>query len=253
MNNNSIIKFHTSYNQTDYLLKKIQEISLICNEYDNISHPFFKDDEYQNSSVYPWLYYAAIDSEIIGFIAPYIIDSYNIEFCEFILPEYRRKKIATQLFSRMISDFTSQCFSCSIIPENNIGKAFLNQIGFKYASTECSMSLFKENFKPFKNELSLNIEKQDDNLIIYGIFDAIEIGQVIISDFDTTVCIHDVEIYEQYGRQGYGLKLLKTTLNYIFKKYDQAILHVTKENLPAYNLYKKIGFITTEILEYYEL
>ncbi len=39
----------------------------------------------------------------------------------------------------------------------------------------------------------------------------------------------------------------------IYKNICQnIILHVTKENVPAYNLYKKLNFITTSEIIYYD-
>lgn len=247
------INFHTSYKQDNDLYNACKEISDFCNTKDLQNNSFFIDDEYDEASDYPWLYYATNNSDIIGFISIYIIDSYNLELCGFVLPKYRRNKVATKLFSMMTADFPSYSFQCSMMPGNNSGKLFVNQMGFEHCSTECSMYLSKEEFIPSNEELSLQVEKQDDGLIIHGHFNMLCVGHVFISDSGSTVCIHDVEIYEKYRGNGYGYKLIMTILNYIFKKYSQVLLHVTKDNIPAHNLYKKVGFKTLETLEYYLL
>lgn len=251
--NTDAIKFHKSFHHAQNLIDTIKEISLTCNQFDNLCNPFFVDDVYKDSSVFPWLYYATDNSKIIGFISIYIIDTYNVEICGFVLPKYRRNKIGTNLFSMMVMDFHSKSFQLSMDVENEIGKTFVSQMGFVYASTECNMQLDKNNYTEFKETLSLTPQKQDGEIIITGIINDKEIGQSIISVFDTTVCIHDVEIYEQYREKGYGYRLIGTLLNHIFEKYNLAILHVTKENTPAYRLYKKIGFVTVQELEYYEI
>ena len=247
------IKFHKCFYQTGKLMDTIKKISLLCNQFDGLHNPFFVEDAYHNSSGFPWLYYATDNSKIIGFISTYVIDAYNVEICGFVLPEYRRNKIGTNLFSMMVMDFRSRSFQLSMDVKNEIGKIFVSQMGFEYAATECSMQLDKNNYIGFNKTLSITPQKQGNEIIITGFVNAKEIGHSIISVFDTSVCIHDVEIYEQYRKKGYGYQLIGTLLNHIFEKYDLAILHVTKENTPAYGLYKKIGFETVQELEYYEL
>ena len=253
MNNNLKINFHKSFQQTECFIASCHKISSACNRFDQQKNPFFIDKEYDSLSGKPWIYYATYDTEIIGFLSVYIIDAYNVEICCFVLPEYRRKKIATNLFSYMVTDYDCQSFQLSIDIGNKIGKAFAIRMGFEYCSTECSMRLDKKNFSEFKDVMSLTPEKQNDEILIRGFFDGTEIGRSVISVFDNTVCIHDVEIYEEYRGKGYGYRFIGTLLNHIFAKYDTAILHVTKENAPAYYLYKKVGFHTIQELEYYEI
>lgn len=169
------------------------------------------------------------------------------------------EKIASHLFAMMVCDFSDVSFQLSLPPENDFGKSFANKMGFQYFATECSMTIKKEQFASTQNSLSLVSEKSEDglspdgSLIIHGISDGTEIGSCLISDFDRIVCIHDVEIYEKYRGKGYGYQLICALLHRVFPKYDSAILHVTKENEPAYRLYKKVGFEVVEELEYYEV
>jgi GNAT superfamily N-acetyltransferase len=250
---NQNIKFHKTFQQTSDLIHSCEKISSTCNEFDGLQNPFFVDDAYEDYSDFPWLYYASIHSHMVGFLSIYKIDSYNMEICGFVLPQYRRNKIATSLFSKMVTDFESKYFQLSMDLNNDFGKAFVSQMGFGYCSTECSMKLDKNDFSPFNNTLELIPEKQQQQILIHGRFNDVEVGRAIISVFHSTACIHDVEIFEEYRRNGYGYKLIATLLNHIFEKYDSTFLHVTKENIPAYNLYRKIGFQVVRELEYYDL
>lgn len=251
--NNLKIEFHKSFRQSDTTINLCKNISSACNIFDKLNNPFFVDEEYNSLSGFPWLYYATIETEVIGFVSTYIIDSYNVEICIFVLPKYRKNKIATRLFSMMVSDFNSQSFQLSMDVGNDTGKSFVHQMGFAYASTECVMQLDKEKYSSLPNTMTLTPEKQKDEIIITGLVDGKEIGHAVISVFDDTVCIHDVEVFEKYRRNGYGYRLMGTLLNHTFEKYNTAILHVTKENVPAYNLYKKLGFRLEQELSYYEL
>ena len=51
-----------------------------------------------------------------------------------------------------------------------------------------------------------------------------------------------MEIFKKYRNHGLGFQFLSGILQEMSQYFDYAILHVTKENLPAYKLYKKLGF-----------
>jgi ribosomal protein S18 acetylase RimI-like enzyme len=251
--NTSDIKYIKSFEQTQKLQNEIKRIYSICSKHYSVKQPFFIDTDYDRSSELPWLYYATISDTMQGFLSVYPIDDYNVEFCLFVLPEATRQGIGTKLFSMMATDFSDYALQGSLTQDNNIGKSFSQKMGFAFSSTECSMKLTKSDFVFSGSPLSISAEKADNIFIITGIAKGKEIGQVCISDSGSTACIHDVEIYEPFRRKGYGYQLLGTVLTAIFKNHVTAVLHVTKDNYPAYNLYKKLGFNLVESLDYYEL
>ena len=81
--------------------------------------------------------------------------------------------IGTNLFLRLVSEFDSCSYTFSLDPENNTGKAFLEKLGFTYASTEKSMSLSKEDFNFDAEPIELKIENEEESnlLKITGIID----------------------------------------------------------------------------------
>lgn len=247
------IEYNKSVHKTSKIVENLKSLADICNENDGVKNPFFYDEEYVDYSDKPWIYTAAINENIVGFLCPYEIDKYNVEFCLFVAPKYRRQQIGSNLFFRMVMDFGEQSFRISMAPDNNVGEAFVSKMGFTYGSTECSMMLDKNDHKDFSEPIELSPVKTDDSIVITGIIDDIEIGTLELSAFDMTVCIHDVEVEEKFRGNGYGYRMLESSLNDIFKKYDSVILHVTKENTPAYALYSKAGFKLVEELKYYEL
>jgi ribosomal protein S18 acetylase RimI-like enzyme len=58
---------------------------------------------------------------------------------------------------------------------------------------------------------------------------------------------------ESFRRKGYGLQIMRAVLSSVNKKYNHAILHVTKENFIAVALYQKLGFIITDSVLVYEI
>lgn len=94
---------------------------------------------------------------------------------------------------------------------------------------------------------------ENEDEIIFEIFkDNNNIGSCFVSIFETCGCIHNVEINEAFRGNGYSKLLLQYSLYDIKNICQNIILHVTKENVPAYNLYKKLNFITTSEIIYYD-
>ncbi|MCR5703765.1 MAG: GNAT family N-acetyltransferase [Eubacterium sp.] len=250
---NNSISYQRCFCKSKELIKTFEEINQICNKVDDLSHHFFIDEDYHDFSSTPCAYIALYKETVVGFLCPYVIDSYNMEFCLLVLPEYRRNHLGSQLFFHMVQDFPEHTYTISLIPENKGGKSFLERIGFSYGCRECSMALLRNSFHPISSKMELDVSKEDDCIHVIGILSDIEIGELSFSISNTTVCIHDVEVYEKFRRQGYGTQFLSAVLSDIFEKYETVILHVTKENLPAYQLYNKLNFQVLEELDYYEL
>ena len=108
--------------------------------------------------------------------------------------------------------------------------------------------------KPSSFDCSINFKKtENEDEIIFEIFkDNNNIGSCFVSIFETCGCIHNVEINEAFRGNGYSKLLLQYSLYDIKNICQNIILHVTKENVPAYNLYKKLNFITTSEIIYYD-
>ncbi|MEA1994159.1 MAG: GNAT family N-acetyltransferase [Euryarchaeota archaeon] len=62
--------------------------------------------------------------------------------------------------------------------------------------------------------------------------------------------IAEMHIHRDYRRKGIGTQLLKAFMNDIDrKKYDYLFIRAEKNNVPAMNLYKTLGFIPNESIE----
>lgn len=256
------ISFHSSNILCDELINKCNKIYDICCMEDNTEYPFFIDNETENTQ-FPLLYYGTTDKKIIGFISAYVIDSHNVEICGFVLPKYRRKGIASSLLDNLLEYYEEYNIHVAIRYDNFIGKAFLNSYDFKYVSTECKMLLTQSDFNishtkimskstPYeKIKLQLIQENENNSKIYHAYILDNTIGGCMISLFGNSAIIHNVEITESFRRKGYGYLLLAEVITELFNTHDTIILHVTKENIPAYKLYTKLGFHITEELEYY--
>ncbi|MFW9903003.1 MAG: GNAT family N-acetyltransferase [Candidatus Thorarchaeota archaeon] len=73
-------------------------------------------------------------------------------------------------------------------------------------------------------------------------------GEVITcggTHFETPNAAHlgNIIVIPEYRRRSFGIALVSTITNEILRKKAYATLFVTQDNIPAINLYKKLGFI----------
>lgn len=226
---------------------------------------------------YPKVIIARMAEKIIGFISIYLIDESSAEICGFVLPEYRNNNIGNYLMEKFSNELEYFYISIPVAKDNKTAPNFLRTNGYYPSTTECSMVINTEKITDslrnnnLDNNLMINTQDnisekdyclnnnitfnktENENELIFEIFkDNNNIGSCHISLFESCGCIHNVEISEDFRGNGYGKLLLLYSLNHVKSLCDNIILHVTKQNIPAYNLYKTLGFITTGEVIYYD-
>ena len=247
-----------------------------CLEHDMfLNYSFLRESEYDYDlpeSENPYCYLAFDEEDnLIAYLGFVKLNNNNMQLCMAVDPEYRRQKLGTNLFLRLVSEFDSFSYSVSLDPENEIGKAFLEKLGFNFASREMTMGLYDEDFHFDSEPIELKIETEADNpeletenlLKVTAIIDETvenkdepikkEIGWLYLIKDGAIFCLCDIEIDESYREQGYGHRLLQSTIQDAFKHAEEIVLHVTSDNTPAINLYKKNGFKTLETIDIYEI
>ncbi len=248
----------------DKLYEYLSNIANICNKFDNVKNTFFIDNE-PNENIkdnntleddYSKVIIAKKDKTIIGFISIYLIDESTAEICGFVLPEYRNNNIGNYLMEKLSYEMEDFYISIPVAKDNKTAPNFLKTNGYYPSTTECSMVINTDNIveKPSSFDCSIDFKKtENEDEIIFEIFkDNNNIGSCFVSIFETCGCIHNVEINEAFRGNGYSKLLLQYSLYDIKNICQNIILHVTKENVPAYNLYKKLNFITTSEIIYYD-
>ena len=257
----------------EYALKLCDELNEKCMAQDGFkNHSFVDANEYDfelPESENPYCYLAFDEEDtLVAFLGYVKLNKTNLEVCMAVDPDHRREKIGTNLFLRLVSEFDSCSYQVSLDPANEIGKAFLEKLGFEYTSTEKAMVLSKDDFNFDCEPIELNIEADEsvdgfDNLLkITGLIEEEqedtepvkkEVGYLYLAKEDSCFSLFDIEVKEEYREQGYGNRILQTTIRDAFKQADKIILHVSTNNEPAINLYNKIGFKTTDTIDCYEL
>ena len=232
------------------------------------NYSFVKTSEYDfdlPESDNPYCYLMYDEDKLVAYLGYVKIDKNNMQVCMAVDPNYRRQKLGTNLFLRLVSEFDSCSYQVSLDPDNEIGKAFLVKLGFGFASTEKSMSLSKKDFTFDCEPIELKIENDEESnlLKITGIIEKEtdeseepikeEIGWLYLKKDDSCFSLFDIEVNEDYREKGYGNRILQTTARDAFKQADKIILHVSDNNTPAIQLYEKVGFKTIDTIDCYEL
>lgn len=234
------------------IINSCLDLANYINKFDNMSNPIFDIDDFRSTGKLPILYYATENNKLVGFIGISLVDGNEIEICGFVLPQYRNLKIASHLLEMVFDDYEDFKITIPITSDNSLGKHFLKSYDAKYETTECIMELNKHDYHFRCDEIKLSTSFNQQTIIFTAYADNNEVGVACVYN-DNTFIIHNVEIYEKYRGMKYGQKLLHSLLVEQFKHSDKATLHVTKENVPAFNLYTKLGFTISRQLEYYSL
>lgn len=261
-----------------------------CSKKTPNSMPFFISDTLTNEL--PLLYYATYDKKIAGFISIDILSDNQIEICGYVLPDFQGRNVMSMLYDSFLEDYDNYTISISLDPNCKKAVSVVLHFGFEYAATEYFMELdinqFVKQNTEMLNQLSCTFKQQsscktklhsndhlchskpksayDDKIyqfeyeqtsegVIYRFYcNHHSIGHCILkSTGKTTACLHDVFINQSFRSKGYGYSMLSCLFLHISSLHKTIILHVTKENTAAVNLYTKLGFNISQTISVFEI
>lgn len=111
--------------------------------------------------------------------------------------------------------------------------------------------LFHETREESRNVIMSCLQSKDRKQYIAETDDKI-IGICTLFYFGSKVIIYGLGISEIYQGKGYGHDLINSVFNLLKGKQCELELEVDSLNEKAYNLYKKVGFKETRVVNYYE-
>lgn len=237
---------NTLYQQCDALYHK-------CCIADKLKHPCCFEDDFEMFPDSPRLYYSTFKNQLSGFLSVYMIDYDHVEISIFVHPDWRGKQIGQTLFDSFLTDYNMANIEISIHPENKSGMNFLTHNHFQLSSTELLMSVLLSSFME-KNTCKSNFKKVFSSNTFRYMLDTQHVGSCQISFLsDSRVFISDVEISNDFRNKGIGYQFMCEVFSELAPFYSSASLHVSKENVPAYRLYQKLGFKEMESTLIYSL
>lgn len=96
---------------------------------------------------------------------------------------------------------------------------------------------------PWTEDQLFNLLKAENSIMLAGIQEEQIVGILVASTTTVESDIYMVVVAEEYKRQGIGQQLFSYLIDYCTKEGLVTIfLEVRESNLPAFNLYKSLGF-----------
>lgn len=258
----------------------ISHLITICNKYDNITYDMFMENG-ENCNDIKCFYFYTENNIIVSFLSlfmPYE-DCLNVYGCT--LPLYRNKGIFSLLLSSLTNELNNYNISPKMLsfpikselPAFKNAIQYLNNRNYFIKDTEYMLrydlksdkdTLSKSLFVSDINNLELEYEEtENENEYSLWLGDSY-IGGCLVhysdtnnytsndNTFTSTATIYDYGIADKYQGLGYGkagLKLILDSLRYNHISY--VILHTSKSNKKAFNLYTGCGFNIIESIDYY--
>lgn len=252
----------------------ISHMIKVCGNYDNTTYDIFMENG-ENCNDIKCFYYYIEDNIIVSFLSlfmPYE-NCLNVYGCT--LPPYRNKGIFTLLLSALTDELKNYNISSKMLsfPIKSELPAFKNAIQYlnnRHYSIKDTEYMLRYNFQRDKDTLAesrfvtdinnLELEYEEtENENEYSLWIGNNyVGGCLVyysdnnTDYYSTATIYDYGIADKYQGMGYGkagLKLILDSLRYNDISY--VILHTSKSNKKAFNLYTGCGFNIIESIDYY--
>lgn len=283
------MKIEKTYILTEEQKNNINNLQKICNDFENLKAEVFLSNEINFDKNIPCFFLGYEKEKLVAFLTIFLPTREEGEISAFTHPDYRRQNNFKKLFKEAgevlkENDVPKVLFVTE--PESYTSKEVLKKIGeTELIRSEYTMSYSKEKFQKKKNKSGLKFEIiSEDNKKIYSqmteeIFKMAEgtsdnfvenainspdreayigylakekIGIFNMNYTDDGVFLYGLGIRDCFKRKGYGEEFLNFALEKAFEKGEKAILDVDSDNMPAYNLYKKLGFKIEFQADYYE-
>lgn len=234
-----------SYNIKSYSKlssKLILQIETFCNQYDY--NAYYESTSCNKEKCF---YIAFDNNSIIGFLSflwiPY---EPTTEITAIVNPAFRHQKVFTSLLVAALPEIKRLNIQSLYALNNNINPTDTN---FSHCEYLFSMDYeTSKNLKPSKEHLVYR------NLSLYKKGSSLPLSTCNLDYQDSFTNLWGVETQKKERRKGYAYTLLcNVILEYFNNPSNQnkpLILQVSGNNLPALNLYKNLGFIQKECINY---
>lgn len=266
-------------------IEDIRELVSVCNRYEGLS----RNPILQNENLYEDMncYYLCYEKNKL--ISVLIIDqliSSEAEIIGYTLPAFRRQGYFNKLLEKAMNELAYfNIFKILMIvePSSIIGSSAAKELGeYVYSEYMLQHDLSNRNKECLNNQISykelnniqileqyistytndidaLSIEAaksaiQTDHMIcLVALKDQEVVGICNVSLECNIAYLFGLYIFSKYRRQGFGLSFVHHIMEISNKTKKTALALQVGNNVPALNLYLKIGFKIVEQLDYYTI
>ena len=195
------------------------------------------------------------DKNLMSVLALFEIDNNIYEIIAFTDTANRKKGYFKVLLNYLYTDLKTGT-ELSFICEKNFLPAIecAKKLSFDYECTETMMELDLSTYSD--NEIPDIDIYEEDNDIFYIYYKDEEIGSFSFYTFSFDVCdiyFHSFNIYEDFQNKGLGKLSMRAILLFLQNIGKTKIhLQLLLENIPAYKIYKDLGFSISSEISYYK-
>lgn len=242
--------------------KQLTELSFLedlCSKYDNLN--FKMEWSYVKQEFTDERFLLYIENNIIlGYLGIYSYHETEAEILCFVHPEHRLNGIGRTLFDLAIEKCKQKNIKRILNICNNSsvsGTAFAKSISERYAFSEYSLRMNKEDFKNVNQEAfithGITLEEVSDEKTVAKLNEK-TIGQISRELVKEEGYIFAFLVNAEFRGHGYGREILLLTIIELWKKGAKTIkLEVACKNKVALSLYTSCGFKETTVYDYYEI
>tara|TARA_Y100000588_G_C14212022_1_gene907089 strand:+ start:11 stop:910 length:900 start_codon:yes stop_codon:yes gene_type:complete len=275
----------TSFELSCHQIRDVTHLAQICQAEDGYLLPIYPHilaTPRPNPSTY--LHYQ--NQELVGFIGLYFFYQNAVELSILVHPSHRKKRLATQMFQKMIPILSALQLDEIIL--SGFPKSmndWLLKRKYNYFQSEYEMirrSKHKINVKKpsllikkaSMNDLSqLNMidkacfEAHDADIrrlthlledrhyrIFVGLYNETIIAKAHLRGFDDVAKLSDIAVLPDYQKKGYGSEMIAHCVNYALDTHNlSSALDVETKNKTAIKLYTKMDFEITNHIDFFKV
>lgn len=256
-----------------------------CESIDHVSSCVQMDSSLNDIEEMPCWLIEKLDDQIIGLCSIFAVNTFEAELSTVVSPSHRHRGIAKSLVNaakHLLKQYGYKqvLFVCD---DNSVsGRAFVDTFLTRHHHTEYTLKYQKRDDHPRATRLLVTkaYERDLDQIIQINV-DAFEDDYEVASQFITAtfasptrtayvgqlnykpICtlmlgneggvysINGVAVLKAFQGHGYAKELIQDVLYGLRNEEQPIIIDVDSTNSAAYHLYKKIGFVESQVIAYF--
>jgi len=256
-----------------------------CEAFDHVTSCVQLNSDLNYIKEMPCWLIETIDNQIVALCSIFAVNTFEAELSTVVVPEHRHKGLGKSLVSaakQLLKEYGYKqvLYVCD---DNSVsGKAFIDTFLTRHDHTEYTLTYNKrdDHLRATRLLVTKAYERDLDSIIHINV-DAFEDDYEVASQFITStfasptrtaymgqlnykpICtlmlgnedgvysINGVAVLKAFQGQGYAKELIQDVLYGLRNEDQDIIIDVDSTNAPAYHLYKKLGFMESQVIAYF--
>lgn len=267
-------------------IKQITALLKECFQYDGLQNEAFLSNEINFNQALSCFYLGYEEDKLVAFLTTFMPQSHEAEVLAYTHPSYRKQGRFSELYQQALEVLKPAGIKQVLLVVEPISKDGMQMLQAQKTITfercEYRMQHIDKTKIPNHNDLLLmnvstknqeeclkltseifdmseeenhnfiqNAMDSEDRVVYLTYYQNEPIGTFNLHFENGNAFIYGLGIEPTMQGKGFGKQLLGHALETAYQKANSVILDVDSDNPPAYELYRKNGFITTFQVDYY--